>query len=69
MKKHICHFHIKDKNWKGDNVVLGSGSVNFSKIFEAIKKIKYKGKFTFETNRGNNPIITMKKNLKHIYNF
>ena len=66
LKKHICHFHLKDKNWKGDNVVLGSGSVNFSKIFKAVKKIKYKGKFTFETNRGNNPIITMKKNQELI---
>ena len=62
LKNYICHFHLKDKNWKGENVVLGSGSVNFTKIFRAVKKIKYKGKFTFETNRGKNPIITMKKN-------
>ena len=61
LKKHICHFHLKDKNWKGDNVVFGTGSVNFYKIFKAVKNINYKGKFTFETNRGNNPIITMKK--------
>jgi len=66
LKKYICHFHLKDKNWKGDNVILGTGSVDFSKIFKAVKKINYKGNFTFETNRGNNPIITMKKNQKLI---
>ena len=59
LKKHICHFHIKDKNWNGDNVVLGDGDVKFQYIFRAIKHIKYKGKYTFETNRGENPIRTM----------
>ncbi len=68
LKKNICHVHIKDKNWKGENVVLGSGSVNFAQIFKAFKKIKYKGKFTFETNRGIEPLVTMKKNQKFIYN-
>ena len=53
LKKYICHFLIKDKNFRGENLVLGEGSVNFEKIFEAIKKINYRGKFTFETNRGN----------------
>ena len=66
LKKHICHFHIKDKNWNGENLVLGKGCVNFEKIFKAIKKIKYKGKYTFETNRGNDPIITMKNNKEFI---
>lgn len=62
LKKHICHFHIKDKNWKGDNVVLGNGNVNFDLILKAVKINKYKGKFTFETNRGDNPIKTMCNN-------
>ena len=66
LKKNICHFHIKDKNWKGENVVLGKGAVNFNKIFNAVKKIKYRGKFTFETNRGKDPFITMKKNKEFI---
>ena len=66
LRKHICHFHIKDKNWNGENLVLGKGCVNFEKIFKAIKKIKYKGKYTFETNRGNDPVITMKNNKEFI---
>ena len=60
--------HIKDKNWKGENVILGNGSVNFIKIFKAFKKINYMGKYTFETNRGIDPLITMKKNQKFINN-
>jgi sugar phosphate isomerase/epimerase len=66
LKKHICHFHIKDKNWKGENVVLGDGNVKFKYIFNAIKHIKYKGKYTFETNRGDNPIRTMCNNKNFI---
>jgi sugar phosphate isomerase/epimerase len=67
--KHICHFHLKDKNWKNKNVIMGTGNVNFHSIFKAIKFIKYKGKFTFETNRGSNPLLTMCNNKKFILNF
>ncbi len=66
LKKHICHFHIKDKNWKGENVLLGTGNVNFNSIFNAIKHNKYSGKYTFETNRGDNPIKTMCDNKNYI---
>ena len=66
LKKNICHFHIKDKNWKGENVVLGSGNVNFDLIFKAIQRNKYKGKYTFETNRGDNPVKTMCENKNFI---
>ena len=66
LKKHICHFHLKDKNWKGQNVVMGNGAVNFKHIFKAIKKNKYKGKYAFETNRGSDPIKTMCDNKNYI---
>ena len=68
LKKFIIHFHLKDKNLKNKNVVLGRGKVNFRKIFQAIKKINYKKNFTFETNRGKYPLITMKNNLAFIKN-
>ena len=45
LKKHIIHVHLKDKNFNGDNVILGTGSVNFDAIFMALKRIKFKGKF------------------------
>jgi len=48
---------------------MGNGNVNFTNIFKAIRLIKYKGKYTFETNRGENPITTMSDNKKFISNF
>ena len=68
LKKFIIHFHLKDKNFKNKNVVLGRGKVDFKKVFKAIKKINYKKNFTFETNRGKYPLITMKNNLALIKN-
>ena len=47
---------------------FGSGKVDFKKIFKALKKIKYNGKYTFETNRGDLPIETMINNRKIIIN-
>lgn len=66
LKNKIIHIHLKDKDIRGNNVILGNGIVNFKDIFFALKKINYKKNFTFETNRGNNPIKTMIKNIKFI---
>ena len=66
LKKFIIHLHLKDKNLKNQNVILGNGRVDFSKVFKALKKINYKKNFTFETNRGKYPVATMKKNLSII---
>lgn len=55
LNKFIGHVHLKDKNSKNQNVILGTGKVNFLSIFSAFKKINFKGKFVFETNRGLNP--------------
>lgn len=68
LKKYICHFHLKDKNWKKQNVVMGNGAVDFASVFKAVKKINYNGRFTFETNRGNDPEATMKMNRNFIFN-
>jgi len=66
LKDKIIHVHIKDKNLLGSNVIIGRGIVNFENIFFALKKIYYKNNFTFETNRGLNPIKTMIQNIKFI---
>ena len=66
LKDKIIHVHIKDKNLLGNNVIIGRGIVNFKNIFFALKKINYKNNFTFETNRGLNPIKTMIQNIKFI---
>lgn len=56
--KRITHMHIKDKNAANQNVVLGTGLVNFQEVFEALAAIGYDGLYTFETNRGKNPTRT-----------
>lgn len=66
LNKNIIHIHLKDKDWSGKNVILGTGAVNFNSIFIALKSINFKGKFVFETNRGTNPIKTMLNNKNYI---
>ena len=65
LNKHIKHIHIKDKRNR-ENVIIGTGNVDFLSIFKILKKIKYEGSFCFETNRGNNPIKTMHHNVSFI---
>ena len=69
LSKFINHIHIKDKNEKNENVVLGNGIVDFKKIFLALIKIEYQGMFTMETNRGENPTLTAIQNLQLINKF
>jgi len=65
----IKHVHIKDKDKDGNNVILGSGLVDFSKVFNAFNEINYSGPLVFETTRGGNPIITAKKNIAFCEHF
>ena len=58
LKNYISHVHIKDKDINGENVILGTGLVNFSEIFSALSEINYKGPLNFETTRGSNPLKT-----------
>jgi len=53
--RYIGHVHIKDKNYLGENVILGTGLVNFLEVFSGLKKINYSGPLVFETTRGQNP--------------
>ena len=69
LKDYIAHVHIKDKNKNNENVLLGTGLVNFENVFDALNHIEYEGPYTFETTRGRNPINTAKynKNLLHFF--
>lgn len=64
LNKYIGHIHIKDKDITGNNVLLGSGLVNFYQVFCALNEIKYKGSLNFETTRGKQPIITAKFHIE-----
>lgn len=60
----ISHVHIKDKNAANANVILGTGLVNFLQVFEALADIGYGGPYTFETQRGKNPLSTAAYNME-----
>ena len=61
--KWICHVHIKDKDYNDQNVTLGTGVINFMKIFNAFSYINYDGPFVFETVRGKDPLKTAQYNI------
>jgi sugar phosphate isomerase/epimerase len=60
----ISHVHIKDKNAADENVILGTGLVNFLQVFKALADINYEGAYTFETHRGKDPLRTAKFNME-----
>lgn len=62
----IKHIHIKDKNDRNENVLLGTGKVNFYEVFNALKDIGYEDTYTFETYRGRDPIRTARYNMNFI---
>jgi sugar phosphate isomerase/epimerase len=55
---YIEHIHIKDKNNSGENVILGTGLVDFRSVFSALRRINYQGPLNFETTRGQDPLAT-----------
>jgi sugar phosphate isomerase/epimerase len=67
--KRISHVHIKDKNKENENVILGTGLVNFKDVFEALASIEYEGPYTFETQRGKNPTRTATYNMELVNYF
>ena len=58
LNKFIKHIHIKDKNSEGENVILGTGLVDFRSVFSALRDIGYRGPLNFETTRGRDPLET-----------
>jgi len=56
--------HLKDKTSDGENVFLGTGLVNFKKVFQALNSINYDGPYVFETVRGSDPVNTARFNVR-----
>ncbi len=59
----IQHLHIKDKNATGENVLLGTGLVNFHQVFGALNDVDYRGPLVFETTRGRDPLVTARYHM------
>ena len=64
----ITDLHIKDRLFGGGSVPLGSGNVNFSKIFEFLFKNNYKGIIIFQAFRDDEGIEIFKKQYKWFKN-
>ena len=47
----ILNVHVKDRIFGGTTVPLGSGSVNFEKVFKCLKNSNYMGDFVLQTAR------------------
>jgi L-ribulose-5-phosphate 3-epimerase len=65
----INHVHIKDKGANNENVLLGNGLVNFADVFAALENIGYQGPYTFETQRGEDPLATAASNINLVNSF
>lgn len=49
---HVSNVHIKDKPVGGTTVPLGTGSVDFAKLFSLLRKVNYTGVVTLQVARG-----------------
>lgn len=66
--KHVSNVHIKDKPVGGTTVSLGTGSVDFAKLFSLLQKINYTGAVTLQVARGEdgNEVETIKSYTEFI---
>ena len=70
LRKYINHIHLKDRDARGRNVLLGKGEINFDTFFKYLNKKKsYTGTMTFESCRGKNAIDTANANYYFIKSY
>lgn len=64
----IKNVHIKDRVRNGVTVTLGSGSVDFDRLFSGLKDINYQGGFTLQVARGSDgdEVETVKAQLNFL---
>lgn len=52
LKDYIYNIHIKDRVYHGTTVQLGTGSADFDRLFQGLKKIGYEYNFILQAARG-----------------
>lgn len=62
----IRHVHIKDKEPGGQNVMLGTGKVDFKAVFANLDAVGYDGPLILETCRGEEEVVAGKRNLAFV---
>lgn len=63
----IGNVHIKDRQYHGTTVALGTGNADFDAVFENLKKIGYRKSFILQAARGNDG--QEKENIKQQLKF
>ncbi|MEM5855710.1 MAG: sugar phosphate isomerase/epimerase [Candidatus Aenigmatarchaeota archaeon] len=67
LHKFICNVHLHDVKGKKDHLPIGSGNINFLKIFRCLKKVGYEGPFIFEFF-SKNRLLESKEKMERWYN-
>jgi L-ribulose-5-phosphate 3-epimerase len=62
----ISDIHIKDRVKGGGSVILGTGSANFERFFEALLPLNYQGFFILQAYRDDEGLEIFKKQLNWI---
>ena len=65
LRERLFHVHLKDRNSAKENVIPGSGNVNFSAFLKKLYEIRYQGLLVTETARGDHPVKTAEKNKEY----
>jgi len=65
----VKNIHIKDKKYNSLSLKIGTGNYNFKKLFEFLKKKRYKGNYIFQTARNKDNIKMMKYNINFLKKF
>jgi L-ribulose-5-phosphate 3-epimerase len=64
----ISDIHIKDRVLGGGSVELGTGNAQFTKFFDALKKINFTGPFIMQAYRDEEGIEIFKRQLEWVVN-
>jgi L-ribulose-5-phosphate 3-epimerase len=65
----ISDLHIKDRLLGGRSVPLGTGNVNFSKIFDLLSKYEYQGIIIFQAFRDDEGVKVFKDQLSWFFKY
>jgi len=62
----VRHVHVKDKSASGQNVLLGTGIVDFRRFFHTLAGLGFDRRYTLETARGDDPVATGRRHLQFV---
>ena len=67
LRAHLRGVHIKDRARGGPNVLLGTGGVNFGRVFAVLVEIGYNGTLVLETTVGDDYYANAQRHLEFVH--